>query len=288
MLLLSCAGSRKAKVTKVVNATQRNVDKENRQLNDLDKKLQAQLKNGNVDSALLRALQPKLDKKRKENAQMEAIVADLETSMNHPSAFRKDYKKKMKSRVDLLQEHNKGSGHRSANYGMIEETLELAKPETYGLSVFFGSGQYKVPEQHKAETNKAFSPLLDGVVAACNKNPKEKKDVYIVVRGYADEQNIQEGTPLYTDLVAQFQLKSPDRQQLNLALSKLRADELSPVIQRLYREKARHSKNARNANASFYQEGYGEALPNSKIKDYKSVDERRRIVVVFWNVLPQI
>jgi len=287
-LLISCAGSRKARTTRTITTARKNIEKENQQLTGLEKKLQSQVQEGNVDSSLWRALQPKLEGKRKDNEKMEAQVNDLETFMSHPEAFTKEYKRKIKSKTELLHNRNKDFTHRTLNYGMIDQTLELAKPTVYGLSVFFGPGQYKVPELYKQQTANAFGPLLDSIVNACNKYPKEKKDIYIAIRGYADEQAIQPGTPLYKDLVAKFQLTAPDHQQLNLALSKLRADELSPVIQNLFQEQRRRIRNIHNVNPNFYQEGCGESLPNPKIKDYKMDDERRRIVVVFWNVLPSL
>ena len=34
-------------------------------------------------------------------------------------------------------------------------------------------------------------------------------------------------------------------------------------------------------------EGKGEALPNSKISDYKTDDPRRRVVLLYWSVFPE-
>jgi hypothetical protein len=288
LLLLSCTGSRIAKVNRAIATTRQNIEKENRQLNDLDKKLQSQLQKGNVDSSIFHVLQPQLKEKRKQNETMESTVKELEAFVDHPETFEKDDRLKIKSKIELLNIHNKESKHRTLNYGLIDQTLELAKPSVYGLSLFFGPGQYKVPDAYKMQTREAFRPLLDSISAACNKFQAGKKVIYITVRGYADEQGIQEGSQLYNDLVKQFQLTTPGRQQLNLALSKLRADELGPVIRELLQEKKQVIKKGSEINAVFYHEGYGESLPNSKITDYRSEDERRRIVVVFWNVLPQM
>jgi len=40
-------------------------------------------------------------------------------------------------------------------------------------------------------------------------------------------------------------------------------------------------------NFNYYAEGKGEELPKGKITDYKVNDERRRVVLIYWTVLPE-
>ena len=40
-------------------------------------------------------------------------------------------------------------------------------------------------------------------------------------------------------------------------------------------------------NTRFFKNGKGEEYPNKKIKNYMLDDERRRIVIIYWNALPK-
>ena len=108
----------------------------------------------------------------------------------------------------------------------------------------------------------------------------------LVVNGYADGQSIDTASELYQTLLSYLKKPDAERKQLNWALSELRAKEISDLLGRLLEQKKEAFKQTDKLNFSFYGYGQGETYPSKKISNYQEDDERRRIVLIYWSVIP--
>lgn len=76
------------------------------------------------------------------------------------------------------------------------------------------------------------------------------------------------------------------KEELNKKLSELRALELISQMTRLFIQKT--SSSPAKLKVEYIGQGKGEEYPIPSIKDYRENDERRRIVLCYWSVLPDI
>ena len=97
---------------------------------------------------------------------------------------------------------------------------------------------------------------------------------------------IMPGTELYKKIKNYIKIENPTKEQLNAGLSALRAEEISKLIDRFIKERANDFKTINKITFELLEAGEGEKLPDSNIKNYKENDERRRIVLIYWSVLP--
>ena len=79
---------------------------------------------------------------------------------------------------------------------------------------------------------------------------------------------------------------NPDKQELNAALSALRAEKISILLSQILKERFPDFKLISKIVFESNEAGMGEKFPKAEIKNYKPNDERRRIVIIYWNVLP--
>ncbi len=99
------------------------------------------------------------------------------------------------------------------------------------------------------------------------------------------------GTPLYNKL--KFHIKDtnePSKEELNLTLSSLRANELARNLKLVFQKNASQQSNnyLQKIDVSFISYGHGETFPFKNISDYQDHNERRRVVVFYWSVLRNI
>jgi hypothetical protein len=97
---------------------------------------------------------------------------------------------------------------------------------------------------------------------------------------------ITPGSELYYTLLDELRKPQAEKEELNQKISELRAKELIKQMTSLYLKKASGFKDADKLKIEYIGQGKGEALPVSSIKDYGIDDERRRIVLCYWVVLP--
>ncbi len=69
-------------------------------------------------------------------------------------------------------------------------------------------------------------------------------------------------------------------------MSALRAEEIAAFLLQRLKETAYTFKSVDKITFENVQAGFGEKLPDASIKNYKTNDDRRRIVIAFWSVLP--
>lgn len=174
----------------------------------------------------------------------------------------------------------------------MKRLYNLDKFTKFKSSLFFESGEYVIPPQNKPKVINGLEPLLDKVFSIINNDTNTQAKIIIGVYGYSDEQDVQTGNNLYIDLSSKInsdkskELYSylPFSQQLNYKLSQLRAESLKNII---YEELNKRKTLGKDINLLFEVNwlGLGIEVPKDVLNPKKN-DVRRRIVSVYWDVLP--
>jgi len=107
-----------------------------------------------------------------------------------------------------------------------------------------------------------LGPIVDSIYFLAKKFPLEQLSAEIGIFGFTDNLGKKED---------------------NLRMSKLRADEVGRVIQKILNVKQEEYKTINNINFYLHKEGLGEQKPNPS-RDYEDEDPERRIVRVLWNI----
>jgi hypothetical protein len=220
---------------------------------------------------------------------MDSIGTEIKTlggQLNSPVEFKKDFAL-IKRKILLIDSVvNKSASTREYAFSMIMESINNSTPNLFSLAAFFGPGGYIIPEEKYELAYSYFSPIIDSLIKFSNKYEMITRTSGIIVNGYADASRINPGSKLYKTLAEYLHKAKPRREELNAALSALRAEEISRVLLTVVKQKAPEFKSYVKITFETIEAGYGEKLPDPKINNYKVNDDRRRIVIVYWNVMP--
>lgn len=276
----------KARLKGMLNSAVKQQEKEAVVLVKLDNNKDSQLSSGNVDSAIAGKLDERLQIYQHRMDSLAVEIAALQQKVNSPKEFTKDFRV-IKTKILLIDSVvNKKAVAREFIFNMIEDGLSKSKPNLFSLAAFFGPGGFIIPEQKYKLAKKYFSPIIDSLVKFSNNYVAVIRTATITVNGYADGTNIGKGSKLYNTLATYLSNTNPDKGALNAALSALRAEKISILLTQLLKERFPDFKLITKVVFESNESGMGEKLPDAKIVNYKLNDERRRIVVIFWNVLP--
>lgn len=195
----------------------------------------------------------------------------------------------MKPNIDRLDSFQTLATNRDRVYELLGEAVRMSTFNQFKLGTFFEPGVYKIPPSALPIVKESFDPVLDSIVNFSNRFSDVKRSIYIVFVGYADGTGIAENSMLYKDLTNYLRKEqSPDNERLNYVLSNLRASELLRGMKIITQTKAEMFINKGMGRINYTSYGRGENLPFESIKDYKVDDERRRVVVFYWSVLPDL
>jgi hypothetical protein len=277
----------KARLKGMLNSAARQQEKEAVVLVKLDNSKDSQLSSGNVDSAIAGKLDSRLQVYKNRMDSLAVEIATMQQKVNSPKEFSKDFIV-IKTKILLIDSVvNKKAVAREYIFSMIEDGLSKSKPNLFSLAAFFGPGGFIIPSSKYSLAKKYFSPIIDSLVKFSNNYATVFRTATVTVNGYADGSNIGKGSKLYNTLAAYLKNSNPDKEALNSALSALRAEKISELLTQLLKERFPDFKLISKIVFESNEAGMGEKLPDKKINDYKLNDERRRIVVIFWNVTPE-
>jgi hypothetical protein len=242
-------------------------------------------KEGTQDKAIIESADARLQaylKKIEDNAKE---IKDLEATIANPEEYSKN-SASIKVRVLVIDSLvNKTAESRAYTLKMLEESMKKSTKTLFNLAAFFGPGGYSIPEDKMDKARTYFSPLVDSLIKFSNSYAQLPRTATVVVNGYADASQITKGSKLYKEMAEYLKNANPTKEQLNIALSTLRAEKLSELFSKLIKEKSSSFVALPKIIFENIEVGRGEELPDPKIK-YKDNDDRRRIVAVFWSVLP--
>lgn len=172
------------------------------------------------------------------------------------------------------------------NVKLINELLSTNTFTQLSMSSLFGTGQYNLEGENKQKAIDAFHPVINDLLKFAEKFPGKRLAATIVVIGYADASPINPASGLGGTLMKKMNRTDATSQELNKELSRLRAGSASIIIRQIFITDKNTSDKFRNLSMEMLPQGRGEDFPNPSITDYKTDDERRRVVNVFWTLLP--
>jgi hypothetical protein len=284
LLLSSCIGNKKAtalyhQIEDQKQAEMNTIDT----LQDLGNHNQNKLAEGTIDDSSGTAINNLLN-----------VVHDSSVKrIDNYKAIEKRLKKYRRVRV---REFNRTTPVLDADLTRINEEKEnlrfvnaLLHKNTFfkfNSAVFFGSGEYVIPDEKIPLAITVFAPVIDSLIDLVKRFPQKKMVSTVISCGYADAQGINRNGELYNQLCKNIGKNNPDNDELNAELSRLRADNITAVLKTIFAEKQAGNWSIAGLRIKFYTIGKGQERPNKKITDYQVDDERRRIVVIYWNALP--
>jgi hypothetical protein len=174
------------------------------------------------------------------------------------------------------------------NLGNVELINDLLGTNTFtriNLSSLFGPGEFTPDENFISSKKPLFEPVVDSILKFAGKFPNKKLTASIIVLGYADAGQINPSSSLAKKLVISAGNNEASSAELNKELSRLRASAIADLMKMISDEKKAGKPEYSNFFVETIAQGRGEELPEASIK-YTANDKRRRIVKVYWIVLP--
>lgn len=287
----SCISSRQKKSAAQLEQAVGSLQHEDSLLQDLAEKSQEKLYGRRIDSLISSRINEKLTSFSARLDSLRNVAEVYDSMIQDKKAYRKSYRKILISGVPVFRDKVTDSvsrHHRYQVYAMIDDLLSRARQNLFDYAAFFGPGEYRIPPGNQEQVNTQFSPLIDSMAAFANKYPDLDKEVVLSFYGYADGLSIEPQSQLGKVLTHTGKLgANPSRQGLNQQLSEQRAKAMQQAFRFFYVNKLNQFVNPQNIVFVDVVQGLGEEYPNPNIRDYQQVDERRRIVLFYWGILPR-
>jgi hypothetical protein len=283
-LLSSCISNRKISTLHLAIENQKKLEEKlSNTLQTLNKFREEKTAIGELDDTSSLAIKKLLDKEVAYSRYREDSLAKMQAKLSEKRVKIRDYK-------NMLTIITSGDSVIVLKMETVDFVDQLLKQQTFikfNTATFFPPGGYIIPDEKKQDAKKAFSPLIDSLIFFVLRFPKFTLYPSIVASGYADGQGFAPGA-LVEKLNANLGKTDASKEELNMELSRLRASEVSGILYEIFKDKIAGLSKASMVESKFYQTGKGEEYPNKKIKNYMVDDERRRIVVLYWNALPKV
>lgn len=210
----------------------------------------------------------------------------LEKMFDDEEWFRKNYRTEIVAGLERLKAISGAYGERNIRYRMVDDGINVADFRLFDLAAFFGPGKYKIPEGKEPEAQQSFAPVVDSLILFSNKYQDISRTASLIILGFADGTGFSSSGPLYDTLTTLLGKREAAKEELNMKLSALRAEELIKQLNVVFEQKDKLFSGRQNLSFEYIGQGKGEALPLPTIKDYQVDDARRRIVLCYWIVLP--
>jgi hypothetical protein len=287
VLMSSCVSNKKIAAAKnKLTGFEEQLQKENGEVKNISTRADTKLQANKIDSNILNRIDKKLPKITAKLDTAQLMANQLKEIFNDKKSTRKKYRSIVLPALDSLQKINDQYAQRLALYLMINDGLNVADFKQFDLAAFFGPGKYQIPLDKVDIAALSFEPLIDSLMLFANKYSQYPRTATLVILGFADGTGITPGGELYYTLLDELKKPQAEKEELNQKISELRAKELIKQMTSLYIKKATGFNEVDKLNIEYIGQGKGEALPVSSIKDYGIDDERRRIVLCYWVVLP--
>jgi hypothetical protein len=286
-LLSSCISNKKiAAIKNQLIGIREQMQKETNEIGSINSQAGNKLQVNKIDSNILQRIEKRLDKASfmLNGARSQADL--LDSILKSKKNTRKNYKKIILPVLDSLQKQSNRYAERLALYLMIRDGLNVADFKLFDLAAFFGPGKYIIPDDKVDIAAQSFSPVIDSLMFFSNKYSQYPRTATLIILGFADGTGYTPGSQLYNTLLTEMGKTEAAKEELNQKISELRSRELIKQLTNLYLKQAAGFKAVDKLHIDYIGQGKGEQLPMPSIKDYKEDDERRRIVLCYWVVLP--
>jgi hypothetical protein len=292
-LLAACGTSRtiSTRLTQSINS-QAVIEKKLQELiQQIDQQRESELKKGDIDENISNVIETKttvIEKQSKTRYQeMKQVLDSIKLLYKDSVANRAELDQKIKQSVVMIEKDVMMVEAETGEMQLIKNYLGETTFNKFNSAQFFPSGGYKVPSEFRPKAEAAFAPIIDQVVSFAKQYPGKRLIATIITKGYADEGPVGKNSPSYARLKEMVGKENPTRKELNKALSYLRAEEMGDILRAMLLQRKKTDLQLQDMQITLMVEGRGEEYPNGTIKNYKPVDERRRIVAFYWSVLTE-
>lgn len=283
----SCIGTKKMKAAREkLNTIKEGQAVEVKQIRLIESTTVSKLEENKIDSILNNRYTNRVDII---NSKMDSVgkeIGYLDSLMVNKSTFRKSYKMIIVPKLALLDSFRKLNSERNQVYLMLEDGLNTTNYTLFDLAAFFGPGKYLIPEDKMDLATLSFSPMVDSIISFSNKYKNIPRFATLIILGFADGTGFSEG-PLFDTLTGRIGRRDVTKEELNQKLSELRAEELIKLLSSQFQKRSYAIENLDLLKEEYLGRGKGEQYPLRTIKDYQVDDERRRVVLCYWAVIPK-
>lgn len=238
---------------------------------------------GELDDSSSIAIKRIIDKERTESKHRTDSLSEIQYAISAKRVKVREYK----NMVTIITAGPSIISQKMETVGFVDQLLSQQTFIKFNTATFFPPGGYKITPEKLPDAKIVFAPIVDSLISFVNRFPKFTLSSSIISSGYADGQGFSPGE-LVDMLNKNLGKTDATKEEMNLELSRLRAEEIAGVLTEIFKEKVRNLPPSASLNTKFFKTGKGEDFPNKKIKDYQVDDERRRIVVIYWNALPEV
>ena len=272
MILASCASSRVQSLTKATQEALEAVKLEAQRAIQLTTE---KMRSYEVDSAIGKQVIQNLQVVEAKVDQQLAKVDEVDKSNNREAILR------------FAEQTNVIIQSAVTDLKSLNDLYEVSTFAQFETATFFPTGGYNIPTEKMEEARVSMEPIVQRIIKFIGDHPKQRFVAVIVCSGFSDESPVGKESPLYRSLLDKMDNPNPSRQEMNNKLSELRAKSIAKLLVDIIKVNEGAIPNPRLINYDIKWMGRGESLPYpDKIKDYKPVDKRRRMVSLIWNVLP--
>ncbi len=290
-LIISSCGTQKriAATAETSKTTRETIETDSATLSILQAEMVKKLGQQTVDSSLNKKIVSLLSTLQNDLGKIQQTVDAVDFFLETKKNFRlNNYEDDVKSYITRLDSFKLQKKTRDRIYQLLDEAVKMEAFQKYGMGAFFEPGIYRIAPAGFNSVNQSFQPAIDSMSAVSNRYPDIKRTAHLVIVGYADATPITTGTKLYNELKSYMKQTDSESVQMNQALSDLRANELLRNLKIIMRTSASRFSNYNQLKIAYSSYGRGQALPFNNITDYTENDERRRVVVFYWAILPEL
>ncbi len=288
--ITSCGTQKRIAATTEKNKTTReSINADSIALSGLQAEMLKKLGQQGVDSSLNKKIVSLLSTLQDDLSQIQQTVNAVDFFLETKKNFRpNNYEDDVKSYVTRLDSFQLQKKTRDRIYQLLDEAVKIQAFQKYGMGAFFEPGIYRIAPAAFSSVNQSFQPAIDSMSAISNRYPDIKRTAHLVIVGYADATPITPGTKLFNELKSYMKQPDPQSVQMNQTLSDLRANELLRNLKIIMKTSASKFSSYNQLKIGYSSYGRGQALPFNNITDYTDNDERRRVVVFYWAILPEL
>jgi hypothetical protein len=282
----SCSISKRGALSKVVAAAKNTQQKDAVKLEILQQKKDEKLVAEKIDSTANANITEKITGYKNNLNSFSNSINFIDSAIKTNKLFRKN-KKEIELKLKLVDNYLKDTNLRLQRFAMIDEGLNIAQQYLFNLGAYFGGGVYKIPTEKLEEAQQSFSPILDSISNFYNRYNGIGRFATITLLGFADGSGFNKEGETYKTLIAILNDSLATKEMINQKISELRAKNMADIMETILAKKIPNYENLRTLDFAFLEIGKGEEYPSKKITDYTITDERRRVVLLFWNILPK-
>ncbi len=282
---LSCLAPKKAMMRKLALDAKEVQQTEKKEILQIETEKNKKLESGDIDSIINANINNTL---ARYSRQQDSVLANI-MFLEQAAGSRKNYKKSLgglQAKQTSLRDYIASCAIRLRRYTLIDDGLNVAKQHEFDLGAFFGPGKYKIPEDKIDIAYTSFSPIIDSLIKFYGQYNDVDKVATLIILGFADGQSFNTESDEYKEIAALVKTDQYVKELYNQKLSELRAESLGNTIEAILKKRIK-GYDEKNPDFLFAEKGKGEQYPSKKITDYRDDDERRRVVLFYWNILPK-